>query len=431
MRHEPTLTGAVDGFKKLAFSPRMKRMMAAVRACPDVRAATVEEAKAAMAVARATLPGLMDDATLERLLAHNPDILPIVSGDGIPAGKTVFNGLMPLTEAGAQAIVAGGFRGADPDLAHVCRAGETPAAIYAALVFTPAAFGPAMKALTYWIGRMAPAGCALFTRVTTAHTDRLVPAMGFVPAASLYPGAPADLLVVLPECGTAAGAIDEKRASAPAPAPAPASAPVARTTTPARQITVRVARSMEDMMKVFTVRAATYMSEQHCPYEEEFDGNDFCAMHLLGEVDGDVAGCLRMRFFGDFVKIERLAVRAGYRSTKLAFKLVREGIEICRAKGYAQAYGHSRADLTRFWGVFGFRAIEGAAPFSFSDVEYVEMRADLEPMADAVAIGVDPFVIIRPEGRWQEPGPLDRSSQRGTAAALTDQIRTIGGARPQ
>ncbi|WCT71928.1 GNAT family N-acetyltransferase [Sphingomonas naphthae] len=423
MRHEPQVNAGIDGFKKLAFSARMKRLMESVRATPHVRAATVAEAKAAMAVARGVLPGLMDDATLERLLAHNPDILPIVSGAGIPAGKTVFNGLIPLTEAGAQAIVSGGFRGSDPDLAHVCRPGETPAAIYAALVFTPAAFGPAMKALTFWIGRMAPQGCALFTRVTTGHTNKLVPAMGFLRADTLYPGAPADLLVVLPESGTAAAALDEKTMPAAAPAlPAPR---------PARRLSVRVARNMEDVMKVFTVRAATYMSEQYCPYDEEFDGNDFCAMHLLGEVDGEVAGCLRMRFFGGFVKIERLAVRSHFRSTKLAFRLVREGIEICRQKGYRQAYGHSRADLTRFWGVFGFREIAGSSRFSFSDVDYVEMRADLEPLAEAVAIGVDPFVIIRPEGRWSEPGPLDRSSQRGSAASVAGQIRTIGGGRAQ
>ena len=48
------------------------------------------------------------------------------------------------------------------------------------------------------------------------------------------------------------------------------------------------------MAKIFSIRAATYLSEQPCLYSEEFDGNDFCASHLIGYVDGDPAGCVRM-----------------------------------------------------------------------------------------------------------------------------------------
>ena len=426
MKHDAALPREIDGFKKLAFSPRMKRLMDKVKATPRIHSATIMEAKAVMAVARESLPGLMPDAILERLLSHNPDIVQIVTGDGIPPEKTVFNGAMPLTEAGARAIVTGHFNGADPDLAHIARAGEVPAAIYAALIFTPAAFGPAMKALTYWVGSVAPEGCPMFSRAVTSHTQHLFPALGFMPASDVYPGAPADLLVVLPEAEVSPRRIDEKRLP-----DLPAARPAALPEKPAKAIAVRVVRTIEDMMKVFTIRAATYMSEQLCPYEEEFDGNDFCAMHLVGEIDGEPAGCLRMRFFGDFVKIERLAVRAEFRSTKLAFRLVREGVEIARRKGFRRLYGHSRLDLARFWSVFGFREIAGCARFSFSGVDYVEMEAEIAPHEVPVAIGNDPFLLIRPEGSWDRPGPLDRSRERPPVHDLPLQIRALGAARPR
>src|ERR1700739_1083626 len=92
-----------------------------------------------------------------------------------------------------------------------------------------------------------------------------------------------------------------------------------------RAITIRIARDPSDLMLVTAIRSAVYMAEQDCPYDEEFDGNDFAATHLIGYVGSEPAGCLRIRHFADFAKIERLAVRHEFRSTRLAFKLVRGG----------------------------------------------------------------------------------------------------------
>ena len=51
-----------------------------------------------------------------------------------------------------------------------------------------------------------------------------------------------------------------------------------------------VARSMEDIMRVMSIRSAVYVAEQRCPHDEEFDGNDFSATHLLGYVGDEPAG---------------------------------------------------------------------------------------------------------------------------------------------
>jgi predicted GNAT family N-acyltransferase len=407
MEHQKRLVRPSDGFKRLAFSSRMKRLMRDVRATPTARSATIAEAKGVMAEARQKLPGLMSDEVLERLLTHNPDMIQLITGDGVPEGKTVFNGAIPLTEAGVAAIVSGRFNGADPDLAYIARADEVPAAIYAALIFTPSAFGPAMKALTWYVGRIAPEGCPMFARAVTGHTRRLFPALGFLPASSFYEGAPEDLLVVLPESGL------------------PESTPAERHVSVARTLSVQVARNLEDLMKVFSIRAATYMHEQECPYGEEFDGNDLHASHFLGEIDGEPAGCLRVRYFADFVKIERLAVRHEFRTSKLAFKLVRSAIEHSRRKGYRRAYGHSREDLVRFWSIFGFRVVADRPIFTFSGQPYVEMATSITPHPNPVTMAEDPFRIIRPEGDWDSPGPLDRSANRAVEQHIFNRIRKI------
>jgi predicted GNAT family N-acyltransferase len=120
-----------------------------------------------------------------------------------------------------------------------------------------------------------------------------------------------------------------------------------------RRAEVRIARSLDDLLMIFTIRASVYMAEQDCPFAEEFDGNDHCASHFIGFVEGEPAGCLRVRFFGGFAKLERLAVRKSYRKSTLAFDLVRAGIEFARRKGFTRIYGHSREGLDSFWARFG------------------------------------------------------------------------------
>src|SRR5258708_36822693 len=61
------------------------------------------------------------------------------------------------------------------------------------------------------------------------------------------------------------------------------------------ELSVTLARTIEDVMRVMTIRSAVYLAEQECPYEEEFDGNDFSATHLIGYVGNERAACLRIR----------------------------------------------------------------------------------------------------------------------------------------
>ncbi|MGO8710757.1 MAG: GNAT family N-acetyltransferase, partial [Rhizomicrobium sp.] len=143
-----------------------------------------------------------------------------------------------------------------------------------------------------------------------------------------------------------------------------------------------------------------------------FDGNDMSATHLLGYVGDEPAGCIRIRYFADFAKIERLAVRKEFRSTRLSFQLVRAAIELCRVKGYRRLYGHAQKRLVNFWSRFGFRLFEGGQELVFSDFDYVEMVADIEAHPDAITIGGNPYKTIRPEGRWHVPGILESSAHR-------------------
>jgi predicted GNAT family N-acyltransferase len=175
---------------------------------------------------------------------------------------------------------------------------------------------------------------------------------------------------------------------------------------------VIVARTSEDVEMALAIRAGVFMSEQSCPYNEEFDGNDRSATHLLAFVDDEPAATMRIRYFADFVKFERLAVLPRFRRTLIAKDVVQTGINFCQRKGYRKMYGHVQKRLANFWSRFGFKPIDKNYALVFSDREHIEMSGEIEPHHDPITIHSDPHIFLRPEGCWDERGVLEKSADR-------------------
>ncbi len=119
-----------------------------------------------------------------------------------------------------------------------------------------------------------------------------------------------------------------------------------------------------------------------------------------------------MHFFANFVAGGRLAVLPRFRPTKIHNAVVEKAFEICARKGYRVMYGHAQVRLLKFWERFGFKPTKRDMKLVFSDHEYIEVEAELPLHNDPITMESDPYMIIRPEGRWDEPGPLDRSTAR-------------------
>lgn len=379
-----------SSYKNIRFSERFKKLVISRghRSDTESRAVSFDEARHLAQKIRHAIGQVASDEVLARVLTHNPEVIRMVEREH--GREPAFLAYLPLNQSGLEALSNGRLDRQNPDTRLLARSDESAVALYIWCIYSPGSFIPAIAAIAAHFELIAPKGVPLFTSAATPAAARLFVSLGFSRAQDHFPDADADVLVVF-------RAEPEPIRLAPAP-----------------KTTTRVSRTIEDILKVFSIRAATYMNEQACPYDEEFDGNDFCAAHILGEINGEPAGCIRIRFFADFVKIERLAVRPEFRSSTLAFRLVRAAFEYARAKGFRKAYGHARHDLVNFWSRFGFHEIAGHPSFEFSDVTYVEMEADVSASNDVIGIGRSPFELIRPEGAWDVPGPLDRSANRGT-----------------
>lgn len=344
----------------------------------DIVLATPTEVLGALALTRKLFPVAADEVALA-IQAHNPECFRIVRRGSL--AESAMAAYLPLNGQGAAALVEGRFDGLRPLAAHICRPGEQPEAIYSWLTYVPGKMVAGLRLLLEldFIGGGAP----MFTRPAHDDSARILQMAGFLPAKDFFPSAPDWLIVAL-----------------------------ARYATNDRGAAVRVARTFDDLTKVMSIRALTYMAEQQCSYTEEFDGNDLCGTHLLGEVDGEPAGCVRIRYFAGFAKLERLAVIPEYRQSRLMWRLVQAAFDLCARKGYHKLYAHAREDLVPAWERFGARLLADRPAFSFSDVRFREMELDLPERADSLRLGTDPLVLIRPEGEWDRLGPIDRAQLR-------------------
>jgi predicted GNAT family N-acyltransferase len=176
---------------------------------------------------------------------------------------------------------------------------------------------------------------------------------------------------------------------------------------------IEVARTLDDLMKVQAVRTLVYIGEQDCPYDEEYDGNDFCgATHLLMTWRGEPMGVVRLRWFGEFAKLERLAVRKEHRGGPGLLLLVRAAFDLAARKGYRTLIGHAQVRGEAFWKrYFNGRVRPGRPRFHFSQYAYVEMEFDLAPHPTGVGLSSPAMVLLRPEGAWDRPGVLETTQE--------------------
>lgn len=179
------------------------------------------------------------------------------------------------------------------------------------------------------------------------------------------------------------------------------------------ELEVRVARTLVDFQKVACIRATVFMGEQACPFDEEFDGNDLCGTHLVAYWRGEPAATVRLRWFADFFKVERVCILERFRGCAILPGLMAHAFELASRKGYQKGIGHIQARLQRMWlRLVHCRIVEPAGEFTFSGYDYRLVEFEVCTHPEALKPSTPPNVINRPEGDWDRPGILDEADSR-------------------
>jgi predicted GNAT family N-acyltransferase len=360
-----------------------------------------EQIATLMEVARKSIPMLTSAEVVQRVASYNPDCFwAIAHRDRFDVNAPVGEGyvsFLPLTRQGVTQLLDGTLDRRNPPLSVISAQHEKPAGIYVWHVYAPGKLAAGAPLVMQKMWSLHRHDVDVYSWSINSEAARFVEGMGFRLAPKL--------------AGSTAPQFHLFRRSTTRHQEPTFCAMPGRLCEP--QISVRVARTMDDFMRAAVIRGAVFLGEQNCPYDEEFDGNDFTATHLVGYVGDEPAGCLRIRYFADFAKLERLVVRKEFRGRGLARALVMSAVEFCRTKGYTRICCYAQKRLTTLWNRFGFSICDGRRELVFSDFEYIEMVCHTKRAAKTISFETDPYVVIRPEGSWQEAGVLERSKARG------------------
>ena len=126
------------------------------------------------------------------------------------------------------------------------------------------------------------------------------------------------------------------------------------------EVRIFIASSFDDLLAVAALRDV--MAHVRPAGDWEFDKFDFVASHLLAVADDTAIGCIGMRYFADFTKLERLMVVPEFRSMNIGKALIKAALGVSLTKGYRKIYAQTPAELFELWLGTGFRPLDGAEP---------------------------------------------------------------------
>lgn len=140
-------------------------------------------------------------------------------------------------------------------------------------------------------------------------------------------------------------------------------------------------RCGQQLERAFAIRRSVFVQEQGVGEALEFDGRDGHARHLLALRDGEAVGTLRVRWLdeGRIAKIERVAVLAGARGSKVGRALVEAALALAGSAGADAASLHAQTAAQAFYATLGFVAF--GPEFMEDGIPHIAMRLSLR--ADA------------------------------------------------
>ena len=140
-------------------------------------------------------------------------------------------------------------------------------------------------------------------------------------------------------------------------------------------VKVVIVTTGEQLRDAYAVRSICFMEENGLSADQAFDGNDFQATHIAVYFRKEPIGATRLRWFSDFAKIERTAIRPAYRDPRVLRRCAEFVFSHVARKGYSTLVTHAAERHARVWiRLLGFERVENKLPVSGAALEpHVEL----------------------------------------------------------
>ncbi|MBT2215460.1 GNAT family N-acetyltransferase [Virgibacillus dakarensis] len=122
---------------------------------------------------------------------------------------------------------------------------------------------------------------------------------------------------------------------------------------------IKKANSDQEIQQAFQVRTTVFVDEQHVPPEEELDHFDKEAIHFIVIQNDSPIAASRLRFAGDYGKLERICVLKEQRGKSYGAQLIQAMETETVKKGYRKAKLNAQTHAENFYKRLGYETVSG------------------------------------------------------------------------
>ena len=142
------------------------------------------------------------------------------------------------------------------------------------------------------------------------------------------------------------------------------------------ELTYRIATSEAELEGAFLVRRRVFVAEQKIAEDEEFDGLDGEALHVIAMEGREVIGTARARFLGGGrAKVERMAVAEPCRRMGVGTGMLSFLLGELKMRQVSEVSLNAQYHVAAFYRACGF--METGAPFLEVGIKHIRMQRTL------------------------------------------------------
>lgn len=85
---------------------------------------------------------------------------------------------------------------------------------------------------------------------------------------------------------------------------------------------IRITQDKNDLLSCLQLRRTVFIEEQNVPEYEEVDGDDPNCEHVLLTIDETPVGAARLKYYDNFIKVQRVCVLEDYRGQGIGSNII-------------------------------------------------------------------------------------------------------------
>ncbi|MGM8364366.1 GNAT family N-acetyltransferase [Virgibacillus sp. W0181] len=142
---------------------------------------------------------------------------------------------------------------------------------------------------------------------------------------------------------------------------------------------IKVVETPGEKEDALYVRTTVFVHEQQVPPELEVDENEQYSVHFVGYENNEPIAAARLRFIGEYGKLERISVLKEHRGKAYGKKMIQKMEEVIADRGYKKSKLNSQTHAENFYKHLGYETVSEA--FIDAGIPHITMIKSLDNKA--------------------------------------------------